>query len=100
MKSIICFVLFTKRVVLKGNGDLVGKRVEMRKMMPEQLFLWAFCSEIENYKLLVSNRGQSFKMSFVKSGGDGTEKKVSFTGSPRVRYCFIVCLLVNMLPTY
>lgn len=100
MKSIICFVLFTKRVVLKGNGDLVGKRVEMRKMMPEQLFLWAFCSEIENYKLLVSNRGQSFKMSFVKSGGDGAEKNVSFTGSPRVRYCFIVCLLVNMLPTY
>lgn len=82
MKSIICLVLFTKRVVLKGNGDLVGKRVEMRKMMPEQLFLWAFCSEIENYKLLVSNRGQSFKMSFVKSGGDGAEKKFLSLGLP------------------
>lgn len=57
----------------------------MRNMMPEQLFLWAFCSEIENYKLLVSDRGQNFKMSSVKSGGDETEKKVSFTGSPTVR---------------
>lgn len=68
-------------------------------MMPEQLFLWDFCSEIQNELLVSASRGQSFKMSFDKSGGDGTGKQVPFTGSPTVKYCFRV-LLVNMLPAY
>lgn len=65
-------------------------------MMSEQLLLWGFCSGIQLLSYWVSNKQKPELQDklglncMVKPGGDVVEKEVPFTGSPTVKYCFIV----------
>lgn len=66
--------------------------MEMRRIMSEQLLLWAFTPRFRVTELLglLTDCRQAWSKLFVKSGGDMAEKQVPFTGSSTAMYCFIV----------